>query len=153
MSPDEYIEWIIEPAKIACEPYGLPWQAVVAQGAIESGWGRYGLGNGKFNIFGRKWGGIGEYVEVETDECYNGVWETIVDKFQSYDSMEEAVKDWCELVTWCNSDGSINYKQYADQYFIDGDIEAFVRGIGSIYATDPEYANKVCSTMRACGLI
>ena len=153
MTPDEYLEWIIPSAKLACEKYDLPWQVVVAQGAVESQWGEYGLGNGNFNIFGRKWGGVGDYVEVETQECYDGVWETIVDKFQSYERMEDAIADWCELMEWCNEDGSINYKQFADQYHIDRDIKAFVYGIGAIYATDPEYGNKVWRTIRACELI
>jgi flagellum-specific peptidoglycan hydrolase FlgJ len=154
MQWNEYLDWIVEPAKEACVKYDLPWQVVVSQGAIESQWGTYGIGNGGFNIFGRKWGGTGDYVEKETQECYDGSWETITAKFQSYGSLQEAIADWCELMEWVKDDGTPGpYKQFADQYHQDHDIEAFARGIAGVYATDPEYGNKIMQTMKACELI
>lgn len=146
MTPDEYLAWIIPAAKSSCEFYGLPWQVVVAQGAIESQWGKYGIGNGGFNLFGRKWGGWGNYTEEETEEVYDGERQTITAKFQSYDSLEQAINDWCELMEWGD------YKPFSDQFKIDGDLNAFVSGVASIYATDPEYASKILDTIKACDL-
>lgn len=148
MIPDEYLEWIIPSAKRVCEKYSLPWQVVVAQGAIESQWGKYGLGNGNYNIFGRKWGGWGEYVEVETEECYDGVWQTITDKFQSYDNMEDAIADWCVLMT-----EEPVYAPALEVWNITGDMWEFLQIMGSVYATDPEYSSKVWRTIRACDLV
>lgn len=153
MTPDEFLEWISPSAKEVCNDYGLPWQVVVAQGAVESQWGLYGVGNEGYNLFGRKWGNWGEFVEVQTEECYEGKWTLVTDKFQSYESFELAMIDWCELMIWKSDDGSVDYKQFSDQYKIDGDIRAFARGISYIYATDPEYANKIIDTMEACDLI
>lgn len=153
MTPDEFLAWIVKPAQEVCSQYDLPYQVCVAQGAIESQWGKYGIGNGGFNLFGRKWGGEGDYVELETQECYDGVWQTITAKFQSYASLEDAIKDWCELMLWVKEDGELGpYTVVAWQYQQDHDVETFVRGSGPIYATDPEYADKILQTIRACEL-
>lgn len=153
MTADEFLAWLTPPAQEVCATYDLPYQVCVAQGAIESEWGKYGLGNGGFNLFGRKWGGTGAYVELPTQECYSGVWQTIIAKFQSYSSLQEAVKDWCELMNWKHpTDPAINYKKYADQYHNDHDVESFVRGIAPIYATNPSYTEDILATIRACGM-
>ena len=145
MTPDEFLEWITEPAKTVCSKYNLPWQVCVAQGALESGWGRYKIGD--FNIFGRKWNGTGDYTEVNTWEVINGEEVYIVDRFQLYATLEEAIDDWCQLMEWGR------YEPFSAQYKQDGDIIAFAEGIAGIYATDPQYASKIVSTMRACDLI
>ncbi len=148
MTPDEYLEMMIEPAKKICtEGYGLPYACCVAQGALESQWGTYGIGNGGYNLFGRKYGGEGEYVEVVTQEDDGtGSLYTITAKFQSYNDIGDAINDWCQLMIWGP------YKQYSDQYKEDQDLEAFVRGIGGVYATDIHYADKIMQTIRACEL-
>lgn len=153
MKPDDFLAWVVGPAKEVCSQYDLPYQVCVAQGAIESQWGEYGIGNGGFNLFGRKWGGEGDYVELETQEYYDGAWQTIIAKFQSYASLEDAIKDWCELMLWVKENGELGpYTAVARQYQQNHDVEAFVRGIGPIYATDPEYADKILQTIRACEL-
>lgn len=147
MTPDEFLEMIVEPAKEVCGQFGLPYACCVAQGAIESQWGTYGIGNGGFNIFGRKWGGEGDYVEVPTQEDDGtGDLYTIEDKFQSYSSINEAIFDWCALMLWGP------YRPYTEQYRQDQDLEAFVRGIASVYATDIYYADKILQTIKACDL-
>jgi len=147
MTPDQYLEMITDKAKEICGNYGLPYACCVAQGAIESQWGKYGIGNGGYNIFGRKYGGDFDYVEVPTQEDDGtGEWYTINARFVSYPSIGDAINDWCQLMIWGP------YKQYSDQYIQDQDLEAFVRGIGSVYATDIYYADKVMQTIRACEL-
>lgn len=144
MTADEFLEWITEPAKAACAEYNLPAACVIAQGALESGWGNSKIG--EFNIFGRKAVDGDKFITVETQECYDGQWTTINADFKDYDSLEDAIRDWCELMLWGP------YEQYALQYQQDGDLEAFVYGIGSVYATDPDYARKIMQTIRACEL-
>ena len=143
MLPDDYLAWIIPSAQEACAPYNLPWQVVVAQGAVESQWGTYVIG--QFNLFGRKWGGWGNYIEKQTDEQNeDGSWITITAKFQDYDSLTQAINDWCVLIT--QEEVYAPCLQYAD------DIVNFVRTLGPIYATDQQYALKVLRTIKACGL-
>lgn len=138
MTWQEYLEMVKEPAKQVCEQYGLPYACCVAQGALESQWGKYGIGNGGFNIFGRKAVAGDNCVTMRTgeDDGTGNLYYIDAD-FKSYESMAEAVDDWCQLMEWGN------YKQYADQYKVDGDLQAFVYGIAGVYATDIAYANKV----------
>lgn len=145
MMADDYLEWITEPAKNVCASYGLPAPVVICQGAIESQWGEYIIG--EYNLFGRKWGGKGNYITQETQECYDGEWQTITAKFQDYDSLEDAIKDWCVLMT--EEEVYVNALKDVDE----SDPVAFINAIAGIYATDPDYADKVITTMKACDFI
>ena len=75
MTPDEYLGWIAATAQEICAEYELPAACVIAQGALESQWGKYAIG--EFNIFGRKAVDGDESVVVQTEECYDGRWVTI----------------------------------------------------------------------------
>lgn len=146
MTPDDFINMIGNAAGNICAEYNLPASVCIAQAAIESGWGQYCIGN--FNYFGRKWGGWGEYVELPTREYINGQFVTIQDKFQSYDSLEDAIRDWCILMT--------EEPDYADalaEWENTWSVEAFVRAMAPVYATDPDYAEKILSTINANNLM
>ena len=139
MSPEEFVAWLAPTAQMICHQYDLPASVCIAQAALESGWGKYIIG--QFNIFGRKWNGVGKYIEVETEEFYDGQWQTIKARFQDYANLAEAVADWCILITV-----EPVYRtclEYRTQ------VEAFTNIVGPIYATDPEYAAKVLSTITA----
>lgn len=142
MTPQEFIDWLEPSAQEQCKPYDLPPSVVIAQGALESGWGKYVIGN--YNFFGRKWNGEGPYIEVPTQEWNGSAYVTETDKFQDYPDLLHAIDDWCILITqepayanawgvWCNTH----------------DVEQFVNALGPVYATDPDYADKVISTIRA----
>lgn len=152
MTADEFLAWLTPVAKSVCDGYGLPYGVLVAQGAIESGWGASKIGD--YNIFGRKWNGEGNYIIVGTQEDdREGNLSDTTAKFQDYDSLESACDDWCQLMFWVHDNGIDGpYVQYARQYKIDGNVEDFVRGIASAYATDIYYANKILDTMKACDL-
>ena len=70
MEPEEFIESIGSEAGKICADYNLPASVCIAQAALESGWGKYAIGN--HNYFGRKWSGWGDYVELPTKEYING---------------------------------------------------------------------------------
>lgn len=143
MTPDEFIAWLGPVAARVAHKWNLPASVLIAQGALESGWGRYVIGN--YNIFGRKWNGTGPYVVTTTQEWSDEYgYYTIEDRFQDYNSLDEACEDWCVLMaeepayagawqTWSNT----------------FDLASFVYEMGSVYATDPEYANKVLSIIYA----
>lgn len=143
MCPEEFIAWLAPKAQIVCRQYELPVSVCIAQGALESGWGKYTIG--QFNIFGRKWNGVGNYLEVETTEFADGQWQTIVAKFQDYANLADAVEDWCFLIT--------EEPVYAPCLAYRKDVDAFVAILGPIYATDPEYATKVLSTIAGNHLV
>jgi flagellum-specific peptidoglycan hydrolase FlgJ len=147
----DYLEMVVEPAKRVCAGYDLPYQCVVAQGAIESQWGKYGIGNGGFNIFGRKFSNASmqdgySYVLMDTQEDDGeGNLYDIQAKFVSYPSMADAINDWCQLMFWGE------YFSFTKQYHIDRDLEAFCRGIAGIYATDINYGQKIMNTIDEIG--
>jgi flagellar protein FlgJ len=145
MTPEEFLEWITETAKRVCENYDLPAACVIAQGAIESSWGNDRIG--EFNLFGRKAVNGDKCIELPTNEDDGtGNQYTIIAKFKDYGSLDEAINDWCQLMGWGP------YQPYTDQYHIDHDLEAFVRGIASVYATDIYYGDKIMQTIAACEL-
>lgn len=142
MTPDEFIDFIGYTAGKVCAEYNLPASVCIAQAILESGWGRYCIG--QFNYFGRKWNGWGNYVRQQTTEYENGEYVTIYDKFQSYESLEDAIRDWCVLI-------AEDYK-YSDVIYAwheHWSVEDFVYALAPIYATDPDYASKIMATINA----
>lgn len=147
MTPSEFISFIGNTAGMICADYNLPASVCIAQSAIESGWGKYCIGN--YNYFGRKYNGEGDYVEKNTQEWASGVgyYDTTA-KFQSYDSLEDAIRDWCVLMTEKPA-----YSEALDTWHNTWDVEEFVRAMAPVYATDPDYADKILSTIRANDLM
>ena len=147
MTPDEFIDFIGDTAGKVCAEYNLPSSVCIAQAILESGWGRYCIG--QFNYFGRKWNGWGNYVRQQTteydyDSCH---YITIYDKFQSYSSLEEAIKDWCVLIT-----EEPAYSNALAEWQQNWNVEDFVYALAPVYATDPDYAHKIIATINANNL-
>lgn len=145
MTPDEFIEYIGDTAGHVCARYNLPASVCIAQAILESGWGDYCIG--QYNYFGRKWGGWGNYVKQQTNEFVDGVWQTIYAKFQSYASLDEAIDDWCVLIR----DEDV-YRGALNVWRSTWDVEAFVYALAPVYATDPDYADKIIATINANNL-
>ena len=142
MTPDEFIDFIGDTAGKICAKYNLPASVCIAQAILESGWGKYCIG--QFNYFGRKWNGWGNYVRQQTTEYENGHYVTIYDKFQSYESLEDAIRDWCVLIK--------EEPAYAEALAVWENgwcVEDFVWALAPVYATDPDYARKIIATMEA----
>jgi flagellar protein FlgJ len=142
MRPEDFVAWLGPVARQVCREYGLPASVCVAQAAVESGWGEYAIGG--FNLFGRKWSGRGGYLECPTAEFVDGAWQNEPARFQEYDSLADAVRDWCVLLT-----AEPVYRPACA--YLD-DTEKFVQALGPVYVTDPDYAAKVLATIRANGL-
>ena len=147
MTPDEFIDFIGDTAGKVCAEYNLPASVCIAQAILESGWGRYCIG--QFNYFGRKWNGWGNYERMQTteydyDSCH---YITIYDKFQSYSSLEEAIRDWCVLIT-----EEPAYSNALAEWKSNWNVEDFVYALAPVYATDPDYAHKIIATINANNL-
>lgn len=147
MTPDEFIDFIGDTAGKVCAEYNLPASVCIAQAILESGWGRYCIG--QFNYFGRKWNGWGNYerrqtTEYDYDSCH---YVTIYDKFQSYSSLEEAIRDWCVLIT-----EEPAYSNALAEWQQNWNVEDFVYALAPVYATDPDYAHKIIATINANNL-
>lgn len=145
MTPDEFITFIGNTAGKVCAEYNLPASVCIAQAILESGWGKYCIG--QYNYFGRKWNGWGNYEKQQTTEYENGEYVTIYDKFQSYSSLEEAIEDWCILIT-----EDYKYSDVIVSWHENWSVKDFVYTLAPIYATDPDYAYKIMATINANNL-
>lgn len=141
MISEEFINWIAPGVQEICKKYNLFSSVCIAQAALESGWGRYTIG--KYNLFGRKAVDGDKSILVTTQECYDGEWQNISAAFKDYDSLEDAIEDYCVLLT-----EEPVYASCLEQTT----VEDFVNTLGPIYATDPEYANKILQTIGASEL-
>lgn len=142
MEPKEFINWFAPVAKAQADFYGLPASVLIAQGAIESGWGNSIIG--EYNLFGRKWGKWGDYIECPTKEDLRGEMIDAVVKFQDYECLEQACDDWCILIT--------QEECYDYAYAIwcaTHDIDQFVVALAASCASNLTYAEKILSIIKA----
>lgn len=114
---------------------------VLAQSALETGWGRHVIhiadGTSSHNLFGIKAGAdwTGPSVAVKTLEVVNGRPEVQEARFRSYPDLHSAVADY---VRFLQNDGRYGEVLKA------GDADGFARALqGSGYATDPAYGQKL----------
>ncbi len=125
----------------AARATGIPAQFMIAQAALETGWGKGEIrrpdGSGSFNLFnikaGRSWQGA--TVDVTTTEYVNGQPVKSVERFRAYGSYAEAFADYARLLR-----DNPRYEKVLNQT----DPAGFARGLQSAgYATDPMYADKL----------
>lgn len=141
-SPDEFVEALWPVAQKVGKDMGVDPKAIMAQAALETGWGKYiihkGDGNNSHNLFGIKadhrWDG--QVAKVSTLEFRNGIAQKEVAPFRVYDSYEHSLKDYAQFVQT-----SERYETAIRQgNSIKGYSEGLQRGG---YATDPNYAKKI----------
>jgi flagellar protein FlgJ len=139
--PREFVDRVWPHAVEAAALTGIPAHFLVAQSALESGWGKREIrtadGSPSFNLFGikagRRW--AGPTVEVPTTEFVNGVAQTTRAKFRAYGSYAEAFRDYARLLS--------NNSRYA-AVIGQQDGVRFARSLQQAgYATDPTYADKL----------
>lgn len=128
------------------EKWVLP-SVCIAQAALETGWGTSALMTKANAFFGIKAGGSwkGKVYNAKTQECYDGrTYTTITDCFRAYDSLEESVADYYDLI--CNNGryaGAVNNTDY---------VAAITAIKNGGYATSPTYVNSLCSIVKNYGL-
>ena len=116
--------------------------AVLAQAALETGWGKHVMSgrDGTFsnNLFGIKASGDwdGNSVARRTIEYADGIARHEVAKFRAYDDVAESFDDYADFLA--------TRPRYAAVLESGSDIEGFANAIAdSGYATDPAYAEKI----------
>jgi flagellar protein FlgJ len=152
-SVGEFVDQVLPSIRTAAQALGLNPLVLLAQAALETGWGkrmaRTADGNPSLNLFGIKaddtW--VGPRAAANTVEYAGGVATQRQAAFRAYGSIEESVNDFANLLK--------NSPRYRHAAAAGPDAQAYVDGIGrSGYATDPEYAGKLNdilhgSTLRA----
>lgn len=145
-------EFITTISKYAVKEYtrrkasGNKWilpSVCIAQAALETGWGSSDIMVKAHAYFGIKAGTNwkGKVYSSKTKECYDGIsFTTITDLFRAYDSPEESVADYIDLLT--------NLGRYAfacNQVDPRTCIQAIWDGG---YATDPDYVQQVMAIIN-----
>lgn len=141
-----FIGRIGQAARVASESTGVPQALILAQAALESGWGRREIvgrdGAPSFNLFGikadRSW--RGPVAEAATTEFIDGAMRRVTGKFRAYGSYEEAFADYAKFLT--------RNPRYAGVLSAEGPQQAAQALQRAGYATDPEYASKLIRLMK-----
>ena len=135
-----------ESARAASEATGIPARFLLAQAALESGWGRQEIksadGAASFNLFGikagRNWSG--RVAETMTTEYTGGTPSKMTERFRAYGSHAESFRDYANLL--------LNNPRYS-QVLAQQDAAGFARGLQRAgYATDPKYADKLTNIIN-----
>ena len=97
-----FIEQLAGYVQTYAPQYGISvCSPIIAQGILESAWGKSKLSEEYHNYFGLKCGSrwTGKSVNMTTQEEYQpGTKTTIKDNFRVYDSMEEGVRGYFEFI-------------------------------------------------------
>ncbi|NOX92389.1 MAG: flagellar assembly peptidoglycan hydrolase FlgJ [Gammaproteobacteria bacterium] len=141
-TPQEFVQHLWPHAKAASEKLGVAPEVILAQAALETGWGKKinqrASGESSYNLFNIKADGRwpGESVSVATLEFRQGVAVQETAKFRAYDSYEESFADFVSFIK--------TGPRYQPALAVANDAQSFTRELSAAgYATDPEYANKI----------
>jgi flagellum-specific peptidoglycan hydrolase FlgJ len=135
---DAFIERMTPVANEVAAELGISPKIILAQAALETGWGSSVVGN---NFFGIKSHGQAGGVKAATHEVVNGKRVNITDSFRSYETPEDSIRGYGSFLK--------NNKRYegllgAGSGNVSDQLEALQR---SGYATDPNYSSKLRAIM------
>ena len=141
-APDAFVATMLPMAQQAADRIGVDPLYLVAQAALETGWGKSVMrqqdGSSSHNLFGIKATGSwqGAQARAITSEFKGGQMVKETADFRSYDSYQDSFHD---LVTLLQSNN-----RYKEVLNAADKPEQFVRELQKAgYATDPEYASKI----------
>ncbi|WP_110599963.1 flagellar assembly peptidoglycan hydrolase FlgJ [Salinicola lusitanus] len=144
-----FLEQLAGPAQRAEHSSGVPAELILAQAALETGWGQREIptagGGNSHNLFGIKAGQSwqGTTTEITTTEYVNGRPIKMADRFRVYDSYTEAFADYARLIG-----DNPRYQGVVAASSPDEAARALQQGG---YATDPRYAAKLQAIMAQLG--
>jgi peptidoglycan hydrolase FlgJ len=150
-TPADFVNRMMPPIRRAASALGLNPAGLLAQAALETGWGqrmpRNPDGSSSFNMFGIKAGDgwTGARAVADSMEVSHGVATPTRTAFRAYGSIEESVDDFASLLK--------NSPRYREAIAAGADAQAYIAHIGkSGYATDPEYGNKLNQILNSDAL-
>ncbi len=159
MTKDEFVKWLY-PHAIKMD---IDVVFVIAQAALESGWGKSAIGNNLFGITKGSWKGKTKLVTtrevfsnpnvkfnapeqvISITKLESGKYKYIVKRlFRDYENIGECLKDHSAI---------LQKPQFADAWMHRHDRSKFLRAIvdnvGGKYATDPNYVSVMESMFRS----
>lgn len=146
-APIDFVQKLSEPAKKVESALGVPFTVVIAQAALETGWGKKIIkaenGESSNNLFNIKadsrWSG--EQVKKDTLEFEQGAMVKKKEPFRMYNSINDSINDYIDFLS--------KSPRYQNALEKASNVEHFVHGLQKAgYATDPRYAEKVLGTLK-----
>lgn len=145
--PKAFLAQHAQAASQAQASSGIPATFMVAQAALETGWGKHEIrfddGRTSHNLFGIRAGANwkGPVAEIWTTEFVNGSAQKVRGQFRAYGSYEESFNDYARLIS--------QNPRYANAMRNLGDPQAFAASLQQAgYATAPNYANVLASVIQ-----
>ncbi|MAF15393.1 MAG: flagellar assembly peptidoglycan hydrolase FlgJ [Marinomonas sp.] len=147
-SPDSFVQTLWPHAQKAGEQLGVDPKAILAQAALETGWGKYPMaktdGSPSYNLFGIKadhrWSG--DKALVSTLEFKEGVAQREKAAFRAYDSFSQSFEDYADFLK-----NSERYQEALEAGDNAAMFAAYLQKGG--YATDPNYADKIANILSS----
>ncbi len=145
-SAADFVRWLWPEAQRAAAEIGLDPKLLLAQAALETGWGQKIIhhpdGRSSYNLFNLKaspsW--PGEQVQVSTLEYLDGVAARKRAAFRTYANYRQSFEDYMKLLKTPRYAEALQHASDPDQY-----LQALQR---AGYATDPNYADKILAIYR-----
>lgn len=150
-SPESFVETLMPYAEKAAELLGVSPKVLLAQAALETGWGKHisrdSEGQASFNLFNikadQRWSG--KSLDMNTLEYIGGKFIKEQASFRAYDGYDESFNDYVDFLK-----SNPRYGDAINQ--AKGDI-AFTKALqGAGYATDPDYAEKISGVLNNAAL-
>lgn len=141
-SPEDFIKTMRPFAEAAADELGIPANVLLAQSALETGWGnkviQHSNGESSHNLFGIKadarWNG--EQVNVSSLEYVDGEAKREFSNFRVYESYQQSFEDYVDFIK--------SNDRYREALQSKNNGEAYINALQDAgYATDPQYANKI----------
>jgi len=141
-SPETFVRELWPHAQRAARDLGTRPELLLAQAALETGWGQHVIrgtdGNNSFNLFGIKadarW--QGERALTETIEFEDGVMRKQHAAFRAYASPADSFADYADFLQ--------SNPRYREALNRAADAPSFARALAEAgYATDPDYSGKI----------
>jgi flagellar protein FlgJ len=157
---DDFVKSLWPKAKEAASLMGLDPKILMAQAALETGWGKFMAkdtdGTSSNNLFNVKTGNNTDFdsVKIKTTEYIADTPIKVSASFRKYSSVEESFNDYVSLIK--------GNERYQNALANASNPELYVNELSKAgYATDPNYGNKILSiyhgdelkqAMQRCGL-
>ena len=146
--PADFIKKLLPAAQQSAKALGLDPLAMVAQAALETGWGQRMIktaqGGNSFNLFGIKAnnGWQGETAVVNTLEYRQGIAQKEQARFRSYGSVEQSLSDYVAFIR--------DNPRYQTAVSATNDAKSYFEQLQAAgYATDPAYAKKIMAVYQS----
>ncbi|CAM2913326.1 glycoside hydrolase family 73 protein [Erysipelothrix tonsillarum] len=139
MNKAEFIAKIGPAAQTCMRECNILASLIIAQAALESGWGKHAPGNMLFGVKATKsW--TGKTQQLTTTEYINGIPHRVKATFRAYDSWLDSLRDHSKVLLQPRYKAVVGEKDY----------KKACRAVKAAkYATDPEYAEKLIATIEA----